>query len=118
MVSMVGTLIPRLMTVIGLFSKMGLATRLEAAGQWVLNAALTANPLGIAIVAIAGLMVVLYALEKKFGIVTKAWQAFSSNSIGMGIFAFIEDGKKGSSLFGVGVTGDANPPGCQPSHLD
>ncbi len=24
----------------------------------------------------------------------------------------------GSSLFGVGVTGDANPPGCQPSHLD
>jgi len=24
----------------------------------------------------------------------------------------------GSSLFGVGVTGDANPPECQPSHLD
>jgi hypothetical protein len=24
----------------------------------------------------------------------------------------------GSSLFGVGVTGDTNPPGCQPSHLD
>jgi len=24
----------------------------------------------------------------------------------------------GSSLFGVGVTGDTNPPGFQPSHLD
>ena len=94
MVSMVGTLIPGLMTVIGLFSKMGLATRLAAAGQWVLNAAMTANPLGIAIVAIAGLIVVLYALEKKFGLVTKAWQAFSGSSIGKGIFAFIEDGKK------------------------
>ena len=33
MVSMVGTLIPGLMTVIGLFGKMGLATRLAAAGE-------------------------------------------------------------------------------------
>src|SRR5512137_1632440 len=94
MVSMVGTLIPGLMTVIGLFSKIGLATRLAAAGQWVLNAAMTANPLGIAIVAIAGLIVVLYALEKKFDLVTKAWKAFSGSSIGKRIFAFIEEGKK------------------------
>jgi mRNA degradation ribonuclease J1/J2 len=29
-----------------------------------------------------------------------------------------EDTELGSSLFGVGVTGDTNPQGCQPSHLE
>lgn len=95
MVSIVGTLIPGLMTVIGLFNKMGLVTRLAATGQWVLNAAMTANPMGIAILAIAGSIVVLYALEKKFGIVTKAWQAFSGSCIGKGIFAFKKTAKSG-----------------------
>ncbi len=94
MVSMVGSLIPGLMTVIGLISKAGIVTKLMAAAQWVLNAAMSANPLGIAIMAIAGLILVLYALEKKFGIVTKAWKAFSESSIGKGIFAAIADGKK------------------------
>ncbi|MFA5378342.1 MAG: hypothetical protein WC455_21490 [Dehalococcoidia bacterium] len=94
MVSMVGSLIPGLMTVIGLISKAGIVTRLMAAAQWVLNVAMSANPLGIAIMAIAGLIVVLYALEKKFGLLTKTWQAFSNSSIGKGIFAYIESGKK------------------------
>ena len=48
---------------------------MAAAAQWVLNVALTANPIGIAIMAIAGLVAGLYLLEKKFGIVTKAWNA-------------------------------------------
>jgi hypothetical protein len=93
-VSMIGSLIPGLMTVISLFSKLGMATKLAAAGQWLLNAAMAANPLGIAIIAIAGLVAGLYMLEKRFGLVTKAWQAFSGSSIGKGIFTFIEDGKK------------------------
>jgi hypothetical protein len=93
-VFMVGTLIPGLAMVIGLFTKMGEAARLAAAGQWAINAAMTANPLGITIVAIAGLIVVIYALEKKFGLVTTSWKSFSSSSIGKGIFAFIDDGKK------------------------
>jgi hypothetical protein len=70
------------------------ASKAAAAGQWLLNAAMSANPLGIAIIAIAGLIVVLYALEKKFGLVTKAWKAFSESSTGKGIIGYIEDGKK------------------------
>ena len=94
MVSMVGTLIPGLITVMGVMSKLGIVTKLMAAAQWVLNVAMSANPLGIAIIAIAGLVVVLYALEKKFGLVTKAWKMFSESSIGKGVFAAIADGKK------------------------
>jgi hypothetical protein len=94
MVSMVGSLIPGLITVAGVLSKLGIVTRLAAAGQWVLNAAMSANPLGIAIIAIAGLVTALYILEKKFGLVTKAWQAFSGSSIGKGIIGYIEQGKK------------------------
>jgi hypothetical protein len=93
-VSMIGSLIPGLMTVIGLFSKIGVATKIAAAGQWLLNAAMTANPLGIAIVAIAGLVAGLYLLEQKFGLVTKAWQAFSGSSIGKGILGAIDKGKE------------------------
>jgi len=93
-VSMIGSLIPGLMTVIGLFGKLGMATKLAAAGQWLLNTAMAANPLGIAIIAIAGLVVGLYMLEKRFGLVTKAWQAFSGSSIGKGIIGYIEGGKK------------------------
>jgi len=94
MVSMVGSLIPGLITVAGVLSKLGIVTRLAAAGQWALNAAMSANPLGIAIIAIAGLVAALYILEKKFGLVTKAWQAFSGSSIGKGIIGYIEQGKK------------------------
>lgn len=94
MVSMVGSLIPGLITVVGVLSKLGIVTRLAAAGQWVLNAAMSANPLGIAIIAIAGLVAGLYILEKKFGLVTKAWKMFSESSIGKGVFAAIADGKK------------------------
>ncbi len=94
MVSMVGSLIPGLVTVTGVLSKLAIVTRLAAAGQWVLNAAMSANPLGIAIIAIAGLVAGLYILEKKFGVVSKAWKMFSESSIGKGVFAAIADGKK------------------------
>jgi hypothetical protein len=73
------------------------ASKVAAAGQWLLNAAISANPLGIAIVAIAGLIAVLYYLETRFGVLTKAWQAFSNSSIGKGIFGYIESGKKAIS---------------------
>ncbi len=94
MVSMVGSLIPGLMTVIGLISKAGIVTKLMAAAQWILNAAMSANPLGIAIMAVVGLIAVLYVLEKRFGLVSKAWKMFSESSIGKGVFAAIADGKK------------------------
>ena len=70
------------------------ASKVAAAGQWLLNAAMTANPLGIVIVAIAALVAGLYYLETRFGVVTKAWKMFSESSIGKGVFAAIADGKK------------------------
>ncbi len=107
-VSMVGSLIPGLMTMIGLVRSdtvaryaniaaqyaMAAASKVVAAAQWLLNVAMTANPLGIAIMAIVGLIVILYALEKRFGLVSKAWKLFSESSIGKGVFAYIESGKK------------------------
>ncbi len=64
---------------------MSAATYVAAGAQWALNAAMTANPIGIAIVAVVGLIAILYALEKKFGIVSKAWQMFSGSDIGKGL---------------------------------
>lgn len=94
MVSMVGSLIPGLITVMGIMSKLGVVTKLTAAAQWLLNVAMSANPLGITIIAIAGLIAVLYVLEKRFGLVTKAWKLFSESTIGKGVFASIANGKK------------------------
>lgn len=107
-VSMIGSLIPGLKAMwaltqsdtaakaanIAMTYAHAAASKVAAAGQWLLNAAMSANPLGIVIVAIAGLIVVLYALEKQFGIVTKAWKAFSESSIGKGIISYIEGAKK------------------------
>jgi len=45
---------------------MALASRTGAAAQWLVNVAMAANPLGIAIIAIAGLVAGLYVLEKRF----------------------------------------------------
>jgi len=73
--SVLGSLLGGMATFVGLISKLGFVTKLAAAAQWVLNVALTANPIGIAIMAIAGLVAGLYLLEKKFGLVTKAWNA-------------------------------------------
>lgn len=93
-VSVIGSLVPGLITMINIFNNLSVATKIAAAAQWLLNAAMAANPLGIAIIAIVGLIAGLYMLEKRFGLVTKAWQAFSNSSIGKGIFAFVENAKK------------------------
>ncbi|OPX77821.1 MAG: hypothetical protein A4E45_01765 [Methanosaeta sp. PtaB.Bin039] len=77
-ISMVGSLIPGLMTVIGVL-------KAAAAAQTLLNVAMLANPIGLAILAVAGLAAGLYVLEKKFGILTKAWNAFKGSGIGKAI---------------------------------
>lgn len=106
-VSMIGSLVPGLLTAAGLFSKLSLATKGAAAAQWVLNVAMSANPLGIAILGIAALAIGLYALEKRFHIFSKAWQAFGDSSTGKNVFAWIERGKKSLSdlLSGKGASG-------------
>jgi len=61
--------IPRLIATLG---RLRIATRLAAAAQWLLNAAMTANPVGLVIVAIAGLIGAIIALQRKFGWLTKS----------------------------------------------
>jgi len=53
------------------------AAKVAAGAQWLLNAALTANPIGIVIMAVVALIAILYALEKRYGVVTKAVDALS-----------------------------------------
>ena len=43
-----------------------IATKAATAGQWLLNAAMTANPIGLVIAAIVGLIAVVYAIVKYY----------------------------------------------------
>ncbi|AER47573.1 endolysin [Mycobacterium phage DS6A] len=54
------------------------ATKAWAAAQWLLNAAMTANPIGIVVVAIAALAAGLVAFFTKTETGRKAWAAFTS----------------------------------------
>jgi hypothetical protein len=107
-VSMIGSLIPGLTMMMRLVKSdtiaryaniaaqyaQAAASQVVAAAQWLVNAAMTANPIGMVIVAVAGLIAILYALEKKFGVVTKAWKAFSESNIGKGIISYVLGLKK------------------------
>lgn len=59
------------------------ATKVWAAGQWLLNAALTANPIGLVIVALAALaagVVIAYKKSDKFReVVDKAWSVIKKS---------------------------------------
>lgn len=59
----------------------GAATRAAAAGQWVLNAAMMANPVGLLVGAIVGAVAILYVLYQNFDSVRNAvdlaWQKFA-----------------------------------------
>lgn len=83
-ISVMAGLIGPLGMVIGLIKGAHLATVAFTAAQWLLNVALTANPVGVAIVAIVALIGVLYLLEKKFGVVTKAWNALKAGMSSLG----------------------------------
>jgi len=52
------------------------AQAIATAAQWAFNAALTMNPIGVVVMAIAALVVALVVLYKKFEIVRKAVQLF------------------------------------------
>jgi hypothetical protein len=86
-VSMIGSLIPGLMGAYKAFQAV-------AAGIKLMNLSFSLSPMGIAIIAIVALVAGLYYLEKRFGLVTKAWKAFSESGIGKGVFAAIANGKK------------------------
>jgi hypothetical protein len=68
------------------------ATKAATIAQGALNLVMSANPLGIVIIAIAALVAGLYLLEKKFGLVTKAVQAFKNSEIGKDLLAGAKEG--------------------------
>lgn len=69
-------------------------TKLWSAAQWVMNAALNANPIGIAITAIAGLVAVMSILYQKFegvrNVVDATWGALKG--AGKAVMAFLGGG--------------------------
>lgn len=68
------------------------ATKAATIAQGALNLVMSANPLGLVIIAIAALVAGLYLLEKKFGLVTKAVQAFKNSEIGKDLLAGAKEG--------------------------
>lgn len=107
-VSMLASLVGPLGLVIGLVKGAHLATLALTAAQWLLNVALTANPIGVAVVAIVALIGVLYLLEKKFGLVTKGWNALKAGMSSIG-GAFKEGGGMGVLKIAVDALVANNP---------
>ena len=61
-----------------------IATQVASAAQAVFNFVMSANPIGIVIIAVAAFVAALVILEKKFGIVSKGFELFSD-----GFYRFI-----------------------------
>lgn len=100
--SMLAGLAPVLGTAVALISKAGLAAKGFAVAQWALNIALSANPIGLAVVGIAALVAGLYVLEKKYGVLTKLWGALKGGLGSIGD-AFREGGGMGVLKLAVGA---------------
>jgi hypothetical protein len=107
-ISVLAGLIGPLGMVIGLIKGAHLATVAFTAAQWLLNVALTANPIGVAVVAIVALIGVLYLLEKRFGVVTKAWNALKAGMSSLG-GAFKDAGGMGVLKIAVDAMVANNP---------
>jgi|GEM_PF-3172470 len=86
--------IPILITVVlGLgvaFSTLGSVLPLVTSSITKMSASLLANPIGLAVIAVVALVVILGSLEKRFGLVTKAWEKFSNSEIGKDIIATVK----------------------------
>ena len=70
-----------------------------ALGVKALTAAMWANPIGLAITAIALLAVGLVALESKFGTFTKAWEHFAQSEVGKDLIEGFDKLLKSLGLF-------------------
>jgi len=62
----------------GVFGTIAAATKIWAAAQWLLNAAMTANPIGLIIVAVAALIALVYLIIQKW----KEWGSIISLFLG------------------------------------
>jgi len=108
LLSVLAPLAPVLGAVIGLLSKASLVTKGLAVAQWALNIALRANHIGLAITAVAALVAGLYILEKRFGVVTKAWNALKAGMSSLG-GAFKDAGGMGVLKIAVDTLVASNP---------
>jgi hypothetical protein len=66
------------------------ATKAAALSQWLLNAAMTANPLGIIIVALVALAGVLYYVEKRTHIFSNAWKSLAKSDFVSGMIGGVD----------------------------
>lgn len=85
------------------FATLGPAMKLVQNGIIGMSRALMANPLGLAITAVVGLIVVFAALERRFGVFSKAWDHFAKSEIGKDL---IEGVKSLLASFGTLGEGD------------
>jgi hypothetical protein len=66
------------------------ATKAAALSQWLLNAAMTANPLGIVIVALVALAGVLYYVEKRTHLFSNAWKSLAKSDFVSGLIGGVD----------------------------
>lgn len=81
----IATMVTAFSAVKGAVTSFGLATKLAAAGQWILNAAMAANPIGLVVVAIAalvGTLIYLYNTNETVKNALNAAWAFLRDNIG------------------------------------
>lgn len=79
---LIAPFISSIITVVGVLKSAQIATKLMTAGQWLLNAAMDANPVGLVVLAIAALIAVGVLLWKHWGAIsawlTSAWHTLSA----------------------------------------
>lgn len=87
----------QLMEAIAILKQLSIVVKLVTAAQWLWNAAMAANPIGIVIIALAALAGLVYLIYKRTDLFQRAWKALSGIDTS-GLTAFID-----VLLFGLGT---------------
>ncbi|HLW71354.1 MAG TPA: phage tail tape measure protein [Candidatus Binataceae bacterium] len=67
--SFITSYVPGMTALVGVIGRAGIATKVWTAAQWLLNAAMDANPIGLAIIGVAVLIGIVYELYKHWDMV-------------------------------------------------
>lgn len=84
------------------FATLGAVLPLVSVGIKALTTSMMANPFALAITAIVALVVILSALESRFGIFSKAWDHFSKSEIGKDLIEGVKSLLEYLGLLGEG----------------
>lgn len=90
---------PEVTTFVVALASIGTILPIVALGVKALTAAMMANPIGLAITAVALLAAGLVALEYKFGTFTKAWEHFAQSEVGKDLIEGFDKLLKSLGLF-------------------